>query len=98
MVNAHRDFIAYIGTLAITAPSISLKWLGKTVAVARDIIQDTFTSSKVIEILLQAYNGLSEFGTKTPDLEFAMDLLDQILSEKNHDVRLDMFLYKLDNA
>ena len=50
------------------------------------------------KILIQAYNGLSDFGSKTPDLEFAMDLLDGILSNQDHTSRLDMFLYQLDNA
>ena len=84
--------------MAISDPANCLKWLNRTLSVSAKIISDSFFSSKIIEILLQAYNGLTEFSAKTPDLEFAMDLLDQILMERKHDVRLDMFLDKLDNA
>lgn len=95
---AHHDYIRYLGSMAISDPTNCLKWLNRTLDVSKAIISESFSSSKVIEILLQAYNGLSEFGMKTPYLEFAMDLLDQILSEKKYDARLDMYLYKLDNA
>ena len=61
-------------------------------------MQDFYTSSKVLEILIQAYNGLSDFGDKSPDLEFAMDLLDSILRNQEQTHRLDMFLFTLDNA
>lgn len=95
---AHHDYIRYIASMAISDPANCLKWLNRTLSVSAKIISDSFFSSKIIEILLQAYNGLTEFSAKTPDLEFAMDLLDQILMERKHDVRLDMFLDKLDNA
>ncbi len=62
------------------------------------MMQDFYTSSQILEILIQAYNGLSEFGNKTPDLEFAMDLLDSILRKQEHAHRLNMFLFTLDNA
>ena len=61
-------------------------------------ILEGYLSSRIIEILIQAYNGLYDFGSRTPDLEFAMDLLDDILSNQEHAARLDMFLYQLDNA
>lgn len=84
--------------MAISDPAKCLKWLNISLQSAKNLLQDSFSSSRVIEILLQSYNGLSEFGTKTPDLEFAMDLLDRILQERKHHVRLEMFLHKLDNA
>lgn len=95
---AQHDFIRYLGSMAISDPARCLKWLNQSLQVATTLLQDSFSSSRIIEILLQSYNGLSEFGTKTPDLEFAMDLLDQIMQERKHAVRLEMFLYKLDNA
>ncbi len=95
---AQHDFVRYLGSMAISGPSKCLKWLNRSLQVANNLLQDSFSSSKIIEILLQSYNGLSEFGTKTPDLEFAMDLLDHIMQEREHAVRLEMFLYKLDNA
>lgn len=95
---AQHDFIRYLGSMAISDPAKCLKWLNRSLQVAKNLLQDSFSSSKIIEILLQSYNGLSEFGTKTPDLEFAMDLLDQIMQERKHAVRLEIFLDKLDNA
>lgn len=98
VVNGNRDFVKHIGAMAPTEPSRSLKWLRKSLDAAPNLMQDFYSSSKILEILIQAYNGLSEFGDKTPDLEFAMDLLDSILSKQEHAYRLDMFLFTLDNA
>ena len=98
IVNGNRDFVKHIGAIALTEPSRSLKWLRKSLDAAPNLMQDFYSSSKILEILIQAYNGLSEFGDKTPDLEFAMDLLDSILQKQDHAYRLDMFLFTLDNA
>lgn len=95
---ANHDFIRYLGSMAISNPSKCLKWLNRSLLVTKNLLCDPFSSPKIIEILIQSYNGLSEFGVKTPDLEFAMDLLDKILQERNQDIRLEMFLHKLDNA
>lgn len=84
--------------MALSQPTECLKWLKLSLEAAPDLTEAGYTSSKIIEILIQAYNGLSDFGSKTPDLEFAMDLLDGILSNQDHTSRLDMFLYQLDNA
>ena len=93
-----HDFIRYLGSMSISDPAKCLKWLNRSLQSSKNLLQDSFSSSRIIEILLQSYNGLSEFGIKTPDLEFAMDLLDQIMQERKHVVRLETFLYKLDNA
>ena len=93
-----HDFIHYVGSMAISDPAKCLKWLNRSLQAAKNLLQDSFSSSRIIEILLQSYNGLSEFGTKTPDLEFAMNLLDHIMQERKHSVRLETFLDKLDNA
>ncbi len=98
IVNANRDFVKHLGSLALSEPSKSLHWLRKSLDAAPNLMQDFYTSSQIVEILIQAYNGLSEFGDKTPDLEFAMDLLDSILRKQEHAHRLDMFLFTLDNA
>lgn len=98
VVNGHRDFIKYLGAMAISSPSDCLKWLQKTIDAAPDLMQDPYASSRILEILIQSYNGLSDFGPKTPDLEFAMDLLDCILSKQEHQARINTFLYTLDNA
>lgn len=93
-----RDYIKYLGSMALSQPTECLKWLKLSLEAAPDLTEAGYTSSKIIDILIQAYNGLSDFGSKTPDLEFAMDLLDGILSNQDHTSRLDMFLYQLDNA
>ena len=98
IVNANRDFVKHLGSLALSEPSKSLHWLRKSLDAAPNLMQDFYASSQILEILIQAYNGLSEFGDKTPDLEFAMDLLDSILRKQEHAHRLDMFLFTLDNA
>lgn len=95
---AHHYFIRYLGSMAISDPAKCLICLNRSLLVAKNLLQDSFSSSRIIEILIQSYNGISDFGTKTPELEFAMDLLDQILHERKHDVRLDIFLSKLDNS
>lgn len=92
-----RDFVKYLGSLALSNPSECLQWLRLSLE-ACPALMEGYSSSRIIEILIQAYNGLSEFGSRTPDLEFAMDLLDDILSNQEHAARLDMFLYQLDNA
>ena len=92
-----RDYVKYLGSLALSNPSECLHWLRLSLE-ACPALMEGYSSSRIIEILLQAYNGLSDFGSRTPDLEFAMDLLDDILSNQEHTSRLDMFLYQLDNA
>lgn len=92
-----RDFVKYLGSLAFSNPSECLQWLRLSLE-ACSALMEGYLSSRIIEILIQAYNGLSDFGSRTPDLEFAMDLLDDILSNQEHAARLDMFLYQLDNA
>lgn len=98
IVNGNRDYVKHIGSMAISEPSLCLQWLKKSLDAAPNLMQDFYTSSKVLEILIQAYNGLSDFGDKSPDLEFAMDLLDSILRNQEQTHRLDMFLFTLDNA
>lgn len=92
-----RDFVKYLGSFALSDPSECLQWLRLSLE-ACPALMEGYSSSRIIEILIQAYNGLSDFGSRTPDLEFAMDLLDDILSNQEHAARLDMFLYQLDNA
>lgn len=92
-----RDFVKYLGSLAISNPSGCLRWMRLSLE-ACPALMEGYSSSRIIEILIQAYNGLSDFGSRTPDLEFAMDLLDDILNNQDHSSRLDMFLYQLDNA
>ena len=92
-----RDFVNYLGSLALYNPSECLQLLRLSLE-ACPALMEGYSSSRIIEILIQAYNGLSDFGSRTPDLEFAMDLLDDILSNQEHAARLDMFLYQLDNA
>jgi len=98
IANSSRGFIKHIGSMALAEPSKCLQWLRKSLNGAPKLLQDIYSSSKILEILIQAYNGLTEFGDKTPDLEFAMDLLDSILRKQGHDYRLDLFLFTLDNA
>lgn len=92
-----RDYVKYLGSLALSNPSECLQLLRLSLE-ACPALMEGYSSSRIIEILIQAYNGLSDFGSRTPDLEFAMDLLDDILSNQEHAARLDMFLYQLDNA
>ena len=98
IIKGNRDFVKHLGSMALTEPSKCLQWLRKSLDAAPSLMQEFYSSSKILEILIQAYNGLSEFGDKTPDLEFAMDLLDSILRKQEHAYRLDMFLFTLDNA
>lgn len=93
-----RGYVKYLGSLALSNPSDCLRWLRLSIKACPELMEVGYTSSRIIEILLQTYNGLTDFGTKTEDLEFAMDLLDEILSDQEHAARLDMFLYQLDNA
>ena len=92
-----KSFLLTVRSSSIRGFASSTRRLSNKWA-AKNLLQDSFSSSRIIEILLQSYNGLSEFGTKTPDLEFAMNLLDHIMQERKHSVRLETFLYKLDNA
>ena len=98
IANGSRDFVKHLGSMALAEPSKCLQWLRKSLDAAPNLMRDIYSSSKILEILIQAYNGLSEFGDKTPDLEFAMDLLDSILRKQDCTYSLDMFLFTLDNA
>lgn len=96
--DGHRDFIDYLGAMALSSPEACLTWLNRTLKAAPMLLDDRYESSKIIQILIQAYNGLSDFAKKTPDLEFAMNLLDDILSKQEATSSLNVFLYHLDNA
>ena len=96
--DGHRDFIDYLGAMALSSPEACLTWLNRTLKAAPLLLDDRYESSKIIQILIQAYNGLSDFAEKTPDLEFAMNLLDDILSKQEATSSLNVFLYHLDNA
>lgn len=97
IVNGNRAFVKHIGSMALTDPLRSLSWLKKSLDAAPNLLKSFDSSSKVIEILIHAYNGISDFGDKSPDLEFAMDLLDSILRNQEQAHQLDRFLYALDN-
>ena len=84
--------------MALSSPEACLTWLNRTLKAAPLLLDDRYESSKIIQILIQAYNGLSDFAEKTPDLEFAMNLLDDILSKQEATSSLNVFLYHLDNA
>lgn len=98
VANGHRDFIDYLGSMALTESSECLKLLRMTLEKAPDLRKDNYIMSKIIGILIQAYNGLSDFSSKTMDIEFAMDLLDSIVCKQEQVSSLNVFLYHLDNA
>ena len=93
-----RDFLKYLGALAITDPRRCLIWLEKGLSANEDLKTDFFSISRIIEILIQAYNGLSDFSTKQEDSEFAMNLLDEMLRKPDHSMSLENYLFTLDNA
>ena len=93
---SHR-FFEYLGALALTDPKQCLCWIQKGVEVNPEIMNDAYTNNKVVEILIQAYNGLSIFTTKEQDAEFAMNLLDDILKNNMNSTYLDNCIQSLDN-
>ena len=94
--NSHR-FVEYLGELALTNPMQCLSWIQKGLKRTPAIMEESYMSNKVIEILIQAYNGLSLFSKKELDAEFAMDLLDEILMNNMNSSYLDNCMYRLDN-
>lgn len=93
---SHR-FFEYLGAMALTDPKQCLGWIQKCLEVNPEIMNDAYTNNKVVEILIQAYNGLSIFTTKEQDAEFAMDLLDDILKNNMNSYYLDNCIQSLDN-
>jgi hypothetical protein len=94
---AYRQFYKYLGEQALVDPHQCLRWLKQLYDAKSAELKEYYSSSKFIEILIQAYNGIKQFNRSDKVLEEAMDLLDVMLSNQENRVQMTQFLNSLDN-
>ena len=78
-----RAFVKFLGSFAVKDPVQTLKWLEQILALITP--QDYFVWNEVVEVVIQAYNGIKSFNDKCNQkiLERAMDLIDAIMLLKD---------------
>lgn len=92
-----RTFFKFLGSFAVQDPVLTLKWLEQILAV--NTPKDYFIWNEVVEVVIQAYNGVKLFNDKSNQkiLERAMDLIDAIMQNPTNKYLISNFIYKLDN-
>lgn len=92
-----RAFFEFLGSFAVQDPVQTLKWLEQILAV--NIPEDYFVWNEVVEVVIQAYNGVKLFNDKCNQkiLERAMDLIDAIMQNPSNKYLISNFINKLDN-
>lgn len=92
-----RAFVKFLGSFAVKAPVHTLKWLEQILAL--NAPQDYFAWNEVVEVVIQAYNGIKSFNDKCDQkiLERAMDLIDAIMQNPSNKYLISNFINKLDN-
>lgn len=92
-----RAFVEFIGSFANKNPIMSLKWLEQILAVYTP--KDYFIWNEVVEVVIQAYNGIKSFNDNCNQeiLEHAMDLIDAIMQNPSNKYLISNFINKLDN-
>ena len=92
-----RAFVKFLGSFAVKDPVQTLKWLEQILALITP--QDYFVWNEVVEVVIQAYNGIKSFNDKCNQkiLERAMDLIDAIMQNPSNKYLISNFINKLDN-
>ncbi|MDE7336144.1 MAG: hypothetical protein K2N10_07535, partial [Muribaculaceae bacterium] len=92
-----RAFIEFLGSFAVKNPVRTLKWLEQILAVSSP--EDSFVWNEVVEVVIQAYNGIRSFNDSCNQgiLERAMDLIDAIMQDSSNKYLISNFFAKLDN-
>lgn len=93
---AGRGFMKFLAGYAITNPLQSLSWLESVLSKIHP--KDYSMWNFVTDVLIQSYNGIQAFNDKDyqPILENAMDLMDNLMMNKDNRVLITNFIHKLD--
>lgn len=92
-----RAFFEFLGGSAVHDPIQTLQWLEQILAV--NTPEDYFVWNEVVEVVIQAYNGIKLFNDRCNQeiLEHAMDLIDSIMQNPSNKYLISNFINKLDN-
>lgn len=98
-LSSHKtnSFIDYLAGYAIKDPVQTLKWLEQII---RDNVPDDyFVWNKVIDVIIQSYNGIKSFNDSAYQntLEHALDLIDNAMLNPSRKYLVSNFINKLDN-
>lgn len=90
-------FIEFLAGYAIKDPVQTLRWLEQ--ALFNDIPDDYFIVNRVVDVIIQSYNGIKSFNDSSYQeiLEHAMDLMDTIMQNPSNKYLITNFINKLDN-
>lgn len=94
---AGRSFMNYLAKYAITEPLTSLQWL--EIILSKKKPDDYNMWNQVTDVLIQSYNGIKSFDCEEYQgvLERAMDMMDQLMQNKDNKYLITNFISKLDN-
>ena len=94
---AGHNFLDLMDDHASVHPEDVLRWMCKLVVVQHRDEESVFNASKMMSVIVAAYNAIRKYDKSNSDLEKALDAMDQLLADK--EVRRDMkrFLFELDN-
>lgn len=97
-LSSHKttSFIDYLAGYAIKEPVQTLKWLERIISNVQD---DYYVWNKVIDVLIQSYNGIKSFNdiAYQDTLEHALDMIDSAMLNPNRKYLVSNFINKLDN-
>lgn len=98
-LSSHKTntFIDYLAGFAIKEPVQTLKWLEQIIR--NNIPDDYFVWNKVIDVIIQSYNGIKSFNDSAyqDTLEHALDMIDSAMLNPSRKYLVSNFINKLDN-
>lgn len=92
-----HSYYECLKSFAVDYPEKVLQWILKTYKWKKDKKLDPFEIQRILEIIIQAYNGVRKYNFSDTDIESAMDIMDEILEDSEKREYLRGFLYELDN-
>lgn len=92
-----KSFIDYLTGYAIKEPVQTLKWLDQIIR--NNVPDDYFVWNKVIDVIIQSYNGIKSFNDSSyqDTLEHALDMIDNAMKNPNKKYLITNFIKNLDN-
>lgn len=98
-LSSHKtnSFIGYLAGYAIKDPVQTLKWLEQIIH--DNVPDDYFVWNKVIDVIIQSYNGIKSFNDSAyqDTLEHALDMIDGAMLNPSRKYLVSNFINKLDN-
>lgn len=94
---AGRSFMNFLAKYAILDPLTSLQWL--EVILSNKTPDDYNMWNQITDVLIQSYNGIKSFDCEEYQdvLERSMDMMDQLMQNKDNKYLIANFISKLDN-